>query len=225
MPRPVLNAIRAHLELEAEIGGYEAEQARGDAIEACYASLAELLGAQPRNIAFLENATVAYAQALSAIRWNPGDVILTSEDDYISNQIMFLSLVKRFGVQLVRAPVCEAGGVDVDAMIRLMDTQRPRLVALTHIPTNSGLVQAVEAIGRACRERDLLYLVDACQSVGQRVVDVGNISCDFFSATSRKFLRGPRGAGFLYVSDRALEAGMEPMFLDMRGARWIEADV
>lgn len=225
MPQPVLDAIREHLELEATIGGYEAEQARDDAIEASYTSVAELLGTQSRNIAFLENATVAYAQALSAIAWKSGDVILTSEDDYISNQIMFLSLARRFGVQVVRAPVCQAGGVDVDAMTRLMDKRPPRLVALTHIPTNSGLVQPVEAVGQACRERDLLYLVDACQSVGQRVVDVEQIACDFLSATSRKFLRGPRGAGFLYVSDRALDAGMEPLFLDMRGAHWIEADV
>ena len=225
MPRPVQEAIGAHLELESQIGGYEAEAASADAIKACYAAVAELLGAKPQNIAFVENATVAYAQALSSVAWQPGDVILTSQDDYISNQIMFLSLARRFGVEVVRAPVCEAGGVDVEAMTALMDQHNPRLVALTHIPTNSGLVQPVEVIGKACRERGLLYLVDACQSVGQRVVDVEAIGCDFLSATSRKFLRGPRGSGFLFVSDRVLESGMEPLFLDMRGARWVEANV
>lgn len=225
MPAPVLDAIREHLELESRIGGYEAEAATAVAIDASYAAVAELLGAQPRNIAFVENATVAYAQALSSIPWQSGDVILTSEDDYISNQIMFLSLAGRFGVEVIRSPVCEAGGVDVEAMVALMDQHKPRLVALTHIPTNSGLVQPVEVIGKACRERELLYLVDACQSVGQRVVDVERIGCDFLSATSRKFLRGPRGAGFLFVSDRVLESGMEPLFLDMRGARWVEANI
>lgn len=224
MPQPVLATIQYHLELEARIGGYEAERAQSGAIEAAYLAVAALLGSQPRNIAFVENATVAYAQALSAIRFEPDDVILTSEDDYISNQIMFLSLAKRLGVRIVRAPVIDAGGVDTEAMVRLMDVHCPKLVALTHIPTNSGLVQPVEIIGRACRERDLLYLVDACQSVGQRVVDVLEIDCDFLSATSRKFLRGPRGAGFLYVSDRMLGSTLEPLFLDMRGARWIEAD-
>ncbi len=225
MPLPVHDAITEHLELETRIGGYEAAAAKGDAFAACYAAVAELLLTKSRNIAFVENATVAYAQALSAVPWKSGDVILTSEDDYISNQIMFLSLARRHGIRIVRAPVGAGGGVDEDAMVHLMDAHRPRLVALTHIPTNSGLVQPVEAIGRACRERDLLYLVDACQSVGQRVVDVAHIGCDFLSATSRKFLRGPRGAGFLYVSDRALEAGLEPLFPDMRGARWIEADI
>src|SRR5262249_38706875 len=114
------------------------------------------------------------------------------------------------------------GGVDVPAMAKLMEERRPTLVAATHVPTNSGLVQPVAAIGRHCRELDLLYLVDACQSVGQYRVDVGEIGCDFLSATCRKLLRGPRGSGFLFASDRALAAGCEPLFIDMRGARWVE---
>lgn len=224
MPGPVLAAIQEHLELEARLGGYEAQSARATQIEACYASVATLLNCQSSNIAFVENATVAFAQALSSIPFEPGDVILTSEDDYISNQIMFLSLARRLGVRIVRAPVQIAGGVNPEAMVQLMDEHRPRLVTLTHIPTNSGLVQPVEAIGKACRERDLLYLVDACQSVGQRPVDATRIGCDFLCATSRKFLRGPRGAGFLYVSDRVLDSGMEPLYIDMRGARWTNPD-
>lgn len=225
MPQPVLDAVREHLELEARIGGYEAYSARSAEIEACYVSVADLLGTEPENIAFVENATVAFAQALSSIALKPGDIVLTSEDDYVSSQIVFLSLARRFGVRVERAPVSESGGVDVAAMVRMMDEHPPALVSLTHIPTNSGLVQPVETIGRACRERDLLYLVDACQSVGQRDVDVGTIDCDFLCATSRKFLRGPRGAGFLYVSDRVLAAGLEPLYIDMRGARWIDRDV
>src|SRR5947209_8931240 len=132
-----------------------------------------------------------------------------------------MSLHKRFGVDVVHAPNLREGGVDVDEMARVMRERRPRLVAATHIPTNSGLVQPVAEIGRHCRELDLLYRVDACQSVGQYVIDVERLGCDFLSATCRKFLRGPRGSGFLYVSDRALAAGFEPLFIDMRGARWV----
>jgi selenocysteine lyase/cysteine desulfurase len=95
---------------------------------------------------------------------------------------------------------------------------------VTHVPTNSGLVQDVATIGAACREAGSLYLVDACQSVGQMPLDVQRLGCDFLSATFRKFIRGPRGAGFLYVSDRVLEQGMEPLFIDMRGAEWISPD-
>jgi selenocysteine lyase/cysteine desulfurase len=105
-----------------------------------------------------------------------------------------------------------------------MREHRPRLVAATHIPTNSGLVQPVAEIGRHCRELDLLYLVDACQSVGQIPVDVEEIGCDMLTATCRKYLRGPRGSGFLYVSDRVLQAGYEPLFIDMYGSRWTAPD-
>ncbi len=224
MPAPVLRAITEHLELESRIGGYEAADARATAIEETYAAVATLLGCAPRNVALVENATVAFQQALSSIPFQRGDVILTSVNDYISNQLMFLSLGKRFGVEVVRAPEAPAGGVDVDALARLVRERRPRLVSLTHVPTNSGLVQPVEAVGRVCREYGVWYLVDACQSAGQLSLDVSVIGCDFLSATSRKFLRGPRGAGFLFASDRALAAGLEPLFVDMRGAHWQEAD-
>jgi len=221
MATPVLEAITEYLELEAELGGYEAADAREEAIHDFYAATAQLLGCEARNIAFASNATDAFARALSSIPFASGDLILTTRDDYISNQIAFFSLRKRFGVDVVHAPNVPEGGVDVGAMERLMRQRRPRLVAVTHIPTNSGLVQPVAEIGRRCRELELLYLVDACQSVGQYAIDAEQLGCDFLSATGRKFLRGPRGSGLLYVSDRALAAGYEPLFIDMRGARWV----
>lgn len=224
MPAPVLAAMVEHLELESHIGGYEAAEQRAAAIEDAYAAVAALLGCAPRNIAMVENATVAYQQALSAIPFERGDVILTSVNDYVSNQIMFLSLARRFGMEVVRAPEAAEGGIDPEAVSRLVRERQPRLVALTHVPTNSGLVQPVEAVGRICREHNVWYLVDACQSAGQLPLNVNAVGCDFLSATSRKFLRGPRGAGFLFASDRALTAGLEPLFLDLRSARWLEPD-
>jgi len=223
-PRPVLDAVRAHLELEAEIGGYEAEEAREGEIADVYAAVAELVGAALRNVAIVENATAAFAQALSSIPFEPGDVIVTTRNDYVSNQIQYLSLAKRFGIEIVRAGELPEGGVDPDDVRRLVRVRRPRLVAVTHVPTNSGLVQPVEEVGRICREEGVLYLVDACQSAGQIPLDFAAIGCDFLSATARKFLRGPRGVGFLVVSDRVLEAGLEPLFVDMRGAVWESAD-
>jgi selenocysteine lyase/cysteine desulfurase len=226
VPAPVLQPTLEHLVLEARIGGYEAAAAQARAVSGFYDAIAALINAAPRNIAFAGSATHAYATALSAIPFEVGDVILTTRNDFVSHQIAFLSLRKRFGVEIVHAPDAPegGGGVDVPAMTALMRARRPKLVAATHIPTNSGLVQPVAEIGRHCRELDLLYLVDACQSVGQLPVDVVEIGCDLLTATCRKFLRGPRGTGFLYVSDRVLKAGYEPLFIDMHGSRWVEPD-
>ena len=224
MPEPVVRAIQDHIALESRIGGYEAHDERREAVDGAYRAVAELVGTAPRNIAFTDSATGSFMQALSSIPFERGDVILTTRNDYISNQIQFLSLERRLGVEVVRAPDAPEGGVDVAAMADLIRRQRPRLVCVTHVPTNSGLVQDVAAVGAACREQDVLYLVDACQSIGQMPIDVDRLGCDFLSATSRKFLRGPRGAGFLYVSDRVLDGGLEPLFIDMRGADWIAED-
>ena len=220
MPEPVVRAVQDHITLESRIGGYEAADARHAAIAAAYQAVAALLGTAPGNIAFTENATAAFMQAVSSIPFRPGDVILTTSNDYVSNQIQFLSLQARLGVRVLRAPEGPDGGVDVEAAAELIRRHRPRLVSVTQVPTNSGLVQDVAAIGAVCQAEGVLYLVDACQSVGQMPVDVGAIGCDFLSASARKFLRGPRGAGFLYVSNRVLDGGFEPLFLDMRGAEW-----
>lgn len=224
MPQSVIDAITDHIALEAEIGGYEAADVRKNAIRGFYTSTAQLLNTTADNIAAMSSATDAYAQALSAIPFERGDVILTTINDYVSNQIAFLSLKKRFGVEVVRAIDEPGNGVSVEDMAKKIKSLRPRLVAVTHVPTNSGLVQPVEAIGQLCREHDVLYLVDACQSVGQLPVDVNQIQCDFLTATCRKFLRGPRGTGFLYVSNKALSANLAPLFIDLHGASWDSAD-
>src|SRR5437868_2706208 len=223
MPASVLEAAQAHLRLESEIGGYEAAAAQEEAIANFYRATAQLLGCRPENIAHTANATDAYSRALSSIPFEAGDVLATTRNDYISNQIAFLSLQRRLGIEIVHAPDLPEGGVDVAALETIVKKRRPRLVAVTHIPTNAGLVQPVEEIGAICQDNRVLYLVDACLSVGQRVLDVEEIRCDFLTATHRKYLRGARGSGFLYVSDEALAAGLEPLFIDMQGARWADA--
>lgn len=225
LPAPgVVDAMTHYLQLEAEMGGYEAFDAHQANVLGFYDSVARLLHAAPHNIAWAVSATDAYARALSAIPWQAGDVILTTENDYSSNQIAFLSLRQKMGVQLVRAADLPSGGVDPEDFERLLKKHRPKLAAVTHVPTNSGLVQPVAQIGRMCREQGVWYLVDACQSAGQMPLDVAEIGCDFLTATLRKYLRGPRGAGFLYASDRVLEAGLELLLPDMHSADWIGAN-
>ena len=230
MPDIVTRTIVDHLEFETTIGAYEAFALRQDSMQEFYARAGRLLNAKAANIAYATSATDAYTRALSSIPFRSGDIILTDNDDYISNQIQFLSLQKRFDVSIVRIRNASTGGVDLGDLEEKLTRLQPRLLAITHIPTNSGLMQPVEAIGRIYHSYrqahgdKTWYILDACQSAGQVKLDTSVLQCDFLSATARKFLRGPRGAGFLYVSDRALQAGLEPLFIDMRGAKWTEKD-
>jgi selenocysteine lyase/cysteine desulfurase len=224
MPNVVTQSIIDHFQLEASMGGYEAAALRAKEIKEFYNQAAKLLNCNASNIAFTASATDSYSRALSSIPFNSGDIILASNDDYISNQIQFLSLQKRFGIKIERIKNANEGGVDLNDLDYKLKTLHPRLLSITHIPTNSGLVQPVKQIGEIASKYDTIYLLDACQSIGQMKLDVKELKCDFLSATNRKFLRGPRGAGLLYVSDKALSLGLEPLFLDMRGADWVEKD-
>src|SRR5438445_10117009 len=224
LPRPVRDALMQHLAREAAIGGYEAADEAEPRVRETYALVAQLVGAAPRNIALVENATVAFSQALSAFDFRPGDRIVTTRADYPSNQLMYLSLARRSGVEIVRADDLPTGGVDPESVRRLARDPRTRLVAVSWVPTNSGLVQEAAAVGEVCAELGVPYLLDACQSVGQMAVDVNALRCDYLAATGRKFVRGPRGIGFLYASDRVLQRGAFPLFVDMRGADWTDPD-
>lgn len=224
MPGPVVEAVREYLEEETLHGGYETADARADQISECYESLARLVGTSPSNIAIVENATVATIQALSAFDFQAGDTVVTTNVDYSSNQIMLLNLAERFGIRVVRAGDLPEGGVDPDSVASLIREHRPRLVLMSWIPTNSGLVQDARSVGSVCREYEVPFVLDACQAVGQLPVEAEELHCSFLAATSRKFLRGPRGLGFLYVSDRMLENGHYPLFPDTHGARWIAPD-
>lgn len=222
MPTPVLDSCNEHLELEAEIGGYEAAEARSDASARVYGDVGKLIGAPPRNIAIVANATAAFTQAMSSFDFSPGDVIVTTRADYTSYQITFLSLAQRLGVVVKHAAELPEGGVDPDSVREMARDPRCRLVHLSWIPTHSGIIQNAEAVGDVCEELGVPYLLDACQAVGQMPIDVSRLKCDYLSATGRKFLRGPRGTGFLYASDRALARGDHPLFVDMRGAKWVD---
>jgi selenocysteine lyase/cysteine desulfurase len=224
MPQPVLDAVIGHLEREAAIGGYEASDEAEARLDETYGLLGRIVGAGAKNIAIVENATVAFNQAVSAFDFRPGDRIVTTRTDYPSNQLVYLSLARRAGVETVRAADRPEGGVDPESVRQLASHARTRLVALSWVPTNSGLVQDARAVGEVCAELGVPYLIDACQVVGQLAVDVNELKCDFLGGTARKFLRGPRGIGFLYVSDRMLERGAFPLFVDMRGADWTDPD-
>jgi len=222
MPAPVLAAQLRHLQLEADLGGYEAAASVDDQIEAIYDSIAQLLNADRTEIALVENATVAWDMAFYSVGFAPGDRILTAEAEYASNYIAFLQVARRTGAVIDVIPSDAAGELDLDALERMID-HHVKLIAITHVPTNGGLVNPAAAVGRIARAHGILYLLDACQSVGHMSIDVDAIGCDMLSATGRKYLRGPRGTGFLYVR-RAILDQLEPPFLDLQAATWIAPD-
>jgi cysteine desulfurase / selenocysteine lyase len=224
-PRVVVDTVVEHLELEARLGGYAAADAVAARSAAVYGSVAALLGAATDEIALVENATRAWDMAFYALArsFSPGDRILTSRAEYASNVIGMLQAARSTGAEVVVVPDDESGQLSVDALRDLLD-DRVRLVAISWIPTQSGLVNPAAAVGAVARDAGVPYLLDACQAVGQLPVDVDALGCDFLSGTGRKYLRAPRGTGFLYVR-RSRLAGLEPPFLDVHAARWAPGDV
>jgi cysteine desulfurase/selenocysteine lyase len=217
-PQPVLDANIGHLRREAEIGGYEAYDEQREHVEHTYDALARLIGASRDEIACVENATRAWDMAFYSLRFSPGDRILTGRAEYASNWIALKQVADATGAAIDVVPDDEHGQFDVAALESMLD-EKVKLVSLVHVPTQGGLVNPAEAVGRVTRAAGVPLLLDACQSIGQLPVDVEQIGCDILSATGRKFLRAPRGTGFLYVR-RELIAELEPPFLDMHAASW-----
>ena len=221
-PRAVTEAVMRHLAREQEIGGYEAEAEAADEIAAFYSGFGEMLGVDASEIAYVENATRAWDMAFYGLPLREGDRILTHASEYASNYLALLQQAKRRGLHVDLVPSDGSGQIDVEALEKMI-TSHTRLIALTHVPTQGGLVNPAEDVGRVARNHGLLYMLDACQSVGQMPVDVRKIRCHVLSGTGRKFLRGPRGTGFLYVSNEILNQ-IEPPFIDLHAATWTAAD-
>jgi selenocysteine lyase/cysteine desulfurase len=218
LTRPTLDAMTGHLQLEAELGGYEAAAAAREAIDATYAGLAELVGGQPGEVALFDNATHAWQAAFYSIPLGPGERILTGRAEYGSNVLAYFQVARRTGAEVVVVPNDEHGQLDTTALAGLID-ERTKLIGVTHVPTSGGLVNPAAEVGRIARDAGVLYVLNATQSVGQFPVDVRAIGCDLLAATGRKFLRGPRGTGFLWVRAESLER-LDPYVAEVRSATW-----
>ncbi len=220
-PTPVIDAVSDYLAVESMVGGYEIAADRQADLAAVYANAAALIGGAPENWAFVESATRGWNAAFSALRFSPGDRVLTTKAEYPSNMAGILRACEIQGATVEVAPDDEYGQVDVAALESMLD-DRTRVVSLTHVPTQGGLINPAEQVGALLRDTDILYQVDACQSVGQLPVRVERIGCDILSFTGRKFLRGPRGTGMVWANDRALEQMGNPAGIDGNGASWDE---
>ncbi len=222
MPRPVFDAMQHVLHEEYRIGGYEAERRAADDIDAFYTEFAALLNAYPDEIAYVENATRAWDMVFYGFDLKPGDRVITHGSEYASNYLALLQQSRRLGFEIDLVPSDPSGQIDVTSLDAMIGP-RTKMIAITHVPTQGGLVNPAAEIGRIARAHGVFYLLDACQSVGQIDVDVAQIGCDALSGTGRKFLRGPRGTGFLYVRKSMLDR-IDPPFVDLRSATWQSAD-
>jgi selenocysteine lyase/cysteine desulfurase len=222
MADPILESMIAYLEEEACYGGYETAAKRKQEIEATYSLIGELIHADDGEIALLENATAAWNMAFYSIDFAAGDRILTSMSEYASNYINYLNVQRESDVSVEVIPNDPSGQADAEALAGMMD-EKVKLISISHIPTNNGLVNPAEEIGKVAKQHNVLYLLDACQSAGQYPIDVEKIGCDMLSATGRKYLRAPRGTGFLYVSKKVLDS-LHPPFLDLHSAEWTAQD-
>lgn len=217
-PRCVVDRVIAHLQTEASIGGYEAQADAAEELAGVYEALATLVGARPHEIAVVENATRGWDMAFYALarRFAPGDRILTTTNEYGSNLAAFAQVAERTGATVQIIPDDEDGVLDLEALDRELE-RGAACLAVNHLPTHDGLVNPAAEIGKRAREAGVPYLLDGCQAVGHLPIDVAGIGCDMLSATSRKFLRGPRGMGFLYVSDHLADE-LDPPFVDLHAA-------
>jgi cysteine desulfurase/selenocysteine lyase len=216
MPIPVSNVLHSYLNKEEQAGGYETADEEYQSLENFYQATAKLLNCETGEIAFVENATRAWDMAFYSFKFSKGDKILTTLAEYGSNVIAYNQQVKRFGIEIVFVPNDEQGQIDTHALENLMD-DRVKLVSITHIPTGGGLVNPAKEIGKITKSANVPFLLDSCQGVGQVVLDVEDIGCDILCGTGRKYLRGPRGTGLLYVQKRLINS-LEPPFLDQRAA-------
>lgn len=222
MPKPVIDAVNRHFKLECDIGGYEAAAKVKENIHGFYTAAAKLVHAHPEEIAYIENATRAWDMVFYALPLKTGDRILTSRAEYASNYIAFLHRAKNTGVEIEVVPDDVYGQVSVEALEERISPS-VKLIAMTHIPTQGGLINPAEAIGKVAKAHGIFYLLDATQSIGQLPVNVDHIHCDALCATGRKFLRGPRGTGFLYIRKDRI-ASLDPPFLDLHAAPWVKKD-
>ncbi|QUX26824.1 aminotransferase class V-fold PLP-dependent enzyme [Nocardiopsis akebiae] len=217
-PDVVVEAVVDHLRLEARVGGYAAAERAQAGVEGFYTAVARLVGARPEEIAFAESATRAWELAFGSVVFAEGERVLTTASEYPSNALGMVKAARERGVRVQVVPDDADGVMDVGALERELARGGVRVVALNHMPTHNGLVNPAERIGALCRRFGVLFVLDACQSAGQWDLDVERLGCDVLAVTGRKFLRGPRGTGFVYARSGA-DLG-EPPVVDVTSAHW-----
>ncbi len=223
-PNAVVETMIEHLRLEQRVGGYEAQAMAADRLAAVTASLATLLRASDDEIAIMPSASMAWEAVVTPLtrHLTSNDEIVTSVAEYAANSLTLLRLHERTGAGIVVVPDDVHGQVDVEVMETLL-TERVKLIVLTHVPSNGGLVNPAEEVGRLARAYGIPYVLDCAQSIGQMPLSVDDLGCDALVGTGRKFLRAPRGTAVLWVR-RELLRKLRPDRIEFGGATWDSRD-
>jgi cysteine desulfurase/selenocysteine lyase len=217
-PTAVINAVSSYAATEAIVGGYETQDLYSEQLAEVYRDVASLIGASASEIAITDSASRAWQLMFQAIPLCEGDRLLTSRTEYGTNYLTMLRRAELSGAVVEFVPDDEYGQISVGALESMMD-DNVKAVCLTHVPTNSGLVQPAEAVGKVVSKWPAYYILDAAQSVGQLPVSVADIGCDLLATAGRKYLRGPRGTGFIYASSTVIE-DLVPALVDLQSADW-----
>jgi cysteine desulfurase / selenocysteine lyase len=210
-----LDVVQGYLKLEAALGGYEAHDAAMAAFGSVRASAARLVNATPEEIALTTSDSHAFAKAFWGLvldGWfSSGDLVVVDRLSYNSHHYALLQAVQLVGIRL-----------EVLDDLTIVPPNA-RMVAFTLIGTHTGRVHDLSGVGEQTRSLGIPFFVDACQAVGQRVVDVQTLGCDVLTTTGRKWLRGPRGTGFLFVRSPWITR-MQPPGIDGVAATWTSVE-
>jgi selenocysteine lyase/cysteine desulfurase len=218
-PDIVVEKVVAYLNEEATHGGYETEARYQQQLENVYHLIARLINAGTEEVAIVENASTAWHLAFNGIPFEKGDEVITSEMEYVTNLIGFLNAQKTKDIRIITIPQDGAGNFNAAAVEEAI-SPRTKLIAITHLPSTAGNILPVADIGKIARRHEILYLIDACQSAGQMPLDVKDMNCDMLSVTGRKYLRAPRGTGFLYVR-KEIQDRLQLLFMDGHSISWV----
>ncbi len=218
-PNVVVETVVNYLQEEALMGGYETEAKYQSQLADTYKLIARLINANASEIAIVENASTAWGLAFYGIEFKPGDEIITSEMEYSTNVLAFLNVQEQLGVIIKLIPNDEQGNFTITEFKQAISA-KTKLIAITYIASTTGGMMPVTEIGKIAAEHGILYLIDACQAAGHAPLDVKEIGCDMLSVTGRKYLRAPRGTGFLYVR-REVQDKLKVLYMDSLAAELI----
>ena len=212
-PEFVVNRIKEYLDEEVIFGGYYAAEKNKKHIINFYKNLSFLINCHESEISFVPSSTYGWNFFLDSVNLEKGDNIIIFDNEYGNN---FLSLLKKKNVEIRVSEIDTNGKICLSNLKKKID-KKTKIICVCHIASQSGNIQNVEEICKVSKKLNnkIIFLLDACQSIGHIKIDVKKINCDVMVGSGRKYLRGPRGTGFMYIKD-SIKKNIRPSIFDSR---------